>query len=199
MKEFLLDANRASFAPRYLMFEMFVNGHPKFGRFTVTHMADPFYRTTHLTLEDFGSLARYKSGSDSETIERIPTEQIQILNIVDVNSLNDPSPLTLLIDTAEKIYSINTILGRDRICRDAKRLLDELSDIAEEYGAEHPTSNYKTLIANIERTHLELEKFGAQYEGNEGKNSESMRDIMKRMKEEVKEWIIDLLFRSAQN
>lgn len=199
MKEFLFDTNRASFAPRYLLFEILVNGQPKFGQFTVTHMADPFYRTTHLTLENFGSLERYKSGADSETIERIPTEQIQILNIVDIISLNDPSPLSSLIETAEKIYFIDTSFSSDEIKNVAKKLLNELSDIVEEYGAEHPTSNYKTLLACIERKQPELEKLDSRYTDNEATNREIMNDNINNLKDEVKTWVIDLLFRSAQN
>lgn len=126
MKEFLFDANRASFAPRYLLFEMLVKGQPKFGQFSVTHMADPYYKITHLTLENFGSIARFKSGTISETIERIPTEQIQILNIVDGISTKDPSPLSSVISIADKIYTIDTSFPRYKVKEEAIELLNEL-------------------------------------------------------------------------
>ncbi len=197
--EFFLDPNRAAFAPRYLLFELLVNGEPKFGQFTIAYMADPFYKTTHLTLENFGSLSRYRSGSAWETLEKIPIEQIKILSIVDGRSTKEQSPLSLFIETVNKIFSIDTSFDRYDVKETTLTLLDKLSDVALDYGSEHPTSNYKTIIAFVDQKRPELEKLDGQYTDNEATNRQIMRDTIDSLKEEVRRWAIDLLFMSPQN
>jgi len=51
----------------------------------------------------------------------------------------------------------------------------------------------------IERKRLELEQLDIQKTDSEASNREIMRDNINKMKDEVKIWVIDLLFRSAQN
>lgn len=198
MKKFLLDANRASFAPRYLLFDLLVNDKHHFGQFSVTHMADPFYKTTHLTLEDFGSLARYKSGSASETIERIPTENIKILGIIDSITMKNPSPLSQIIEISDKICTFDTSFARYKIKEDILSLLGNLYNAVKQYGSEHPTSNYKTLLAYIDQKEPELQKLDREYTNNEATNREIMRENIAQLKDEIKRWVIDLLFCSAQ-
>lgn len=200
MTEFLLDVHRCAVAPRYLLFNLTVNSQPHFGQFTTYHIGrDPYYHKRSVTLQSYGSFNSFKSGAPPETIEYIPIEQIKILEIIDGDSQKIQTPLSQIIEISGGIYNIDTSYARDRIKEKTSKLFDELFIAVEEYGKEHPNSNYKTMLAFIEQKEPDIENIDKQFSDDEIKNREIMRDNISELKEDTKKWILDLIFNSAQN
>lgn len=196
MKEFLFDSNKLGNSPNYILFEVTIDGESFVGKFTTTYInlgVTP--HTKQYKFESYGTLDRYKSGSEPTIIDHVEPTKIIVMDIIDGDSYRTPTTLSEIIDLADKISKVDTSFERYVVKERLLDLFNDLSDKLAKYGEEHPKSEYDTFMAFLDEEHNTILKLDSKYLENEADNRSIMRDNVNRIKIGINQRMYSLLLR----
>lgn len=200
MREYLFDAKNLGHSPKYIVFNMLIDDQPYVGQVWTTKLNSnaPFGPPKYFKVDCYPSIGTFLSGTMPTEIEMVDPSKIKILDIIDTASKKDPTILSAILDVSDQIIRVDTSFAIYAIQEKLEPLLHTLHEYLEEYGLEHPKSNYKDLLIYIREQITSVENLGNVGQDEVAKR-EHMRQMIAMLKDGLKKWMYGLLYRGELN
>lgn len=174
-------------SPNYLVFRFSVDGKEYFGRpidvLCKKENADSPTTLVGYRYIIYNNLIDFRNGLEKERVEIYKSQFIVGKEVVDSISLQNPSPINLLLESCNRLDSFKNVIEIGLLKRIIPDILNEIYSYTKDFLSEHPRGNERDLRHFIDKYIKEIETI--PYSASKLEIDNLFRDIIEVISSEI--------------